>query len=212
MQKCRITKIRILRFGPFEKYQIESQLIWSKSTAAQITTNANNSISARYFRWWITTDFIVKCFRLIYFNHRIKCCTNCKIFRDQNWLCELWWNPGTCSNEFDFSCVFRRIGTQQGPIQESCRRNGLHIRRIGWLLNNKCFLIFRHSAHPLAITLTSTMATQRFLSLKNSFGKFHHVNDLWIQLKIGHRYYIHKHNHSKLRHIFNSKLFFCMAL
>ena len=31
--------------------------------------------------------------------------------------------------------IFRRIGHQQGQIQESCRRNGLNIRRIGRLLS-----------------------------------------------------------------------------
>jgi len=40
-------------------------------------------------------------------------------------------------NEILLQSTFRRARSQQRQIQVSCRRNGLDIRRIGWLLSNQ---------------------------------------------------------------------------
>lgn len=65
----------------------------------------------------------------------------------------------------DFFNFFRRIGHQQGQIQESCRRNGLHLCGIGWILNVILNVIFNKNRQFI---LRHAKITSRWM-------KAHHV-------------------------------------
>lgn len=116
--------------------------------------NLKQSYIARYFMLALTTDLYIFLLDNLYIIIQLMNTPPQLPFTNDFVFIQ---NHINLKNRFFFT--FRRIGHQQRPIQESCRRNGLNIRRIGWILS-KCTLF-----------LFCTPTTSYFLYLKTTGGQ-----------------------------------------